>query len=180
MFLINALNKCNADMHQANSLPFDQQVCRSVKENVVATVTSFDAIPFNRHRTMWHHDQYTKPIIERELRKCMVAMRAPFDHCQREFVTGNWGCGCFCGDMELKFMIQWISSSISPSIAKVIFCPFDRRDLMEKKRFFDLVHRYAGKASVNSVLRALTEDPGYMEASTTIEYLLSNNFDHHK
>ena len=76
-------------MHQANSLPFDQQVCRSVKENVVATVTSFDAIPFNRHRTMWQHDQYTKPIIERELRKCMVAMRAPFDLCQREFVTGN-------------------------------------------------------------------------------------------
>ena len=75
--------------------------------------------------------------------------------------------------MELKFMIQWISSSISPSVANVIFCPFDKGDWMKKVSFFALVEKYEGKASVGSVLHALTEDPGYMEASTTIEYLLT-------
>ena len=29
------------------------------------------------------------------------------------FATGNWGCGGFQGDIELKFMIQWLASSLS-------------------------------------------------------------------
>eukprot|EP00388_Colpodella_angusta_P006286 GDKJ01018730.1.p1 GENE.GDKJ01018730.1~~GDKJ01018730.1.p1 ORF type:complete len:536 (+),score=93.58 GDKJ01018730.1:223-1608(+) len=30
---------------------------------------------------------------------------------QRKFATGNWGCGAFNGDFELKAMIQWIAAS---------------------------------------------------------------------
>ena len=114
--LINALNKFNADVHQANSLPFNQQVCRSVKENVVATVTSFDAIPFNRHRTMWHHDHYTKPIIERELRTCMVAMRAPFGHCQREFVTRK---------LEVWLLLRRHGAEVHDPVGEQLHQPFN-------------------------------------------------------
>lgn len=32
-------------------------------------------------------------------------------------VTGNWGCGAFGGDPELKATIQWLAAS------QVIFCP---------------------------------------------------------
>ena len=51
---------------------------------------------------------------------------------------------------------------------------------MKKVSFFALVEKYEGKASVGSVLHALTEDPGYMEASTTIEYLLTKAFERGK
>ena len=44
---------------------------------------------------------------------------------------------------------------------------------MKKDSFVSFVKKCEGKASVNSVLQALTEDPEYMRASTTIEYLLT-------
>jgi len=28
-------------------------------------------------------------------------------------VTGNWGCGVFQGNHQLKFMIQWIAGSLA-------------------------------------------------------------------
>jgi poly(ADP-ribose) glycohydrolase len=27
--------------------------------------------------------------------------------------TGNWGCGAFQGDPQLKFLIQWISATLA-------------------------------------------------------------------
>ena len=164
-------------MHLANSgLDFKQQLCRAVEDNVITTVVAFDAIPFIRHGAVWEHDQYAKVSIQRELRKCMVAVRAPFGYRQRNFVTGNWGCGCFRGDIELKYMIQWICSSIEPSVANIVFCPFDQGDFLKKAGFLDLIKKYEGKVSVNSVLHALAEDPAYMDASTTIRYLLLKLF----
>lgn len=28
------------------------------------------------------------------------------------FKTGNWGCGAFNSDYQLKFVIQWIAASV--------------------------------------------------------------------
>ena len=27
------------------------------------------------------------------------------------FATGNWGCGCFGGDLQLKALLQWMAAS---------------------------------------------------------------------
>ena len=29
----------------------------------------------------------------------------------RPFATGNWGCGAFGGDPELKSLMQWVAAS---------------------------------------------------------------------
>lgn len=36
------------------------------------------------------------------------------DHEDDGVVTGNWGCGVFGGDPELKAMIQWLAASQVP------------------------------------------------------------------
>lgn len=40
----------------------------------------------------------------------------------KSIITGNWGCGVFNGDVGLKFMIQWLASSITGF--KMKYCPF--------------------------------------------------------
>lgn len=48
--------------------------------------------------------------MERELHKCYVAfIHGP--HFSSPVATGNWGCGQFNGDKELKFLIQWMAAS---------------------------------------------------------------------
>ena len=43
--------------------------------------------------------------------------------------TGAWGCGAFCGDEEIKFIIQWIACSIAKR--DMMFISFDARKALE-------------------------------------------------
>jgi hypothetical protein len=63
--------------------------------------------------------QYQPPHIKRELIKAIVGFYLPINHrglgieeCDKKIATGNWGCGVFGGDPELKFLIQWLAASI--------------------------------------------------------------------
>jgi poly(ADP-ribose) glycohydrolase len=48
--------------------------------------------------------------VQRELRKAYVA----FSSGPYKFVmTGLWGCGAFCGDEEIKSIIQWCAASLA-------------------------------------------------------------------
>ncbi len=51
-----------------------------------------------------------------------------------EVVTGNWGCGIFCGDHQLKFIIQWIAGSLTNR--PIIHCPYG-----EEKKIFNKVSK---------------------------------------
>lgn len=31
----------------------------------------------------------------------------------RRVATGNWGCGKQCGDVQFKFILQWMASSLA-------------------------------------------------------------------
>lgn len=44
-------------------------------------------------------------------------------HNKVEICTGKWGCGMFGGHVELKFIIQWISSSLAGR--NMNFCTFN-------------------------------------------------------
>ncbi|KAH3764426.1 poly glycohydrolase [Pelomyxa schiedti] len=56
--------------------------------------------------------QYTREMIDRELMKVYVALFDPQSAAHNApFATGNWGCGEFGGDQELKLIIQWIAAS---------------------------------------------------------------------
>jgi hypothetical protein len=58
--------------------------------------------------------QYERPFLERELNKAFCGFRTdgwPASLPCPPVVTGNWGCGAFCGDPEFKFLIQLMAAS---------------------------------------------------------------------
>ncbi|XP_026194114.1 uncharacterized protein LOC34623054 [Cyclospora cayetanensis] len=79
--------------------------------------------------------QFQVPLMLRELQKVCAALHLPREEVLeptagaasytvqaarpskerllRPFTTGNWGCGCFGGDPQLKFLLQWLGSSLS-------------------------------------------------------------------
>lgn len=76
-----------------------------------ASVVWMDAISFRR---MSKDAQYSKTYIDREVKKSYVAFRRRKDALKNDATiisTGNWGCGAFCGDPQLKILLQWCSAS---------------------------------------------------------------------
>eukprot|EP01083_Nonionella_stella_P025695 70798_1 len=56
-------------------------------------------------------NQYKEPLMLREINKCYVAFRFGYDRNDKYIIsTGNFGCGAFGGDLQLKSMLQWIAS----------------------------------------------------------------------
>eukprot|EP01053_Blabericola_migrator_P000474 Blabericola_migrator_1__473@NODE_1114_length_5386_cov_54_807295_g761_i0_p4_GENE_NODE_1114_length_5386_cov_54_807295_g761_i0NODE_1114_length_5386_cov_54_807295_g761_i0_p4_ORF_typecomplete_len154_score31_01PARG_cat/PF05028_14/2_5e25_NODE_1114_length_5386_cov_54_807295_g761_i038034264 len=52
--------------------------------------------------------QYKSDSIIQEVNKCACG----FTHTSHKTIaTGNWGCGCYNGDVSLKFVIQWLVAS---------------------------------------------------------------------
>ncbi|EPB77285.1 hypothetical protein ANCCEY_03656 [Ancylostoma ceylanicum] len=54
--------------------------------------------------------QYTRASIDRELNKAYAAFATGIKEL-RPIATGNWGCGIFGGDKELKGLIQIIAAA---------------------------------------------------------------------
>jgi poly(ADP-ribose) glycohydrolase len=74
-------------------------------DNQELEILVIDAMNFNHNPDL----QYSSTAIYRELNKAFIG----FEPRSKTFpiTTGNWGCGVFCGDPELKFLIQWIAAS---------------------------------------------------------------------
>lgn len=57
-------------------------------------------------------------IVERDIHKAYVGFNLAFFEKDEEkeiksIATGNWGCGAFRGDPELKFLQQWVAASLA-------------------------------------------------------------------
>ena len=78
------------------------------EELPIFQVVFMDAAYINAQST---HDrrfsQLTEPAVDRELRKALLAFT-----CTEETIvnTGNWGCGAFNGDLEIKYVIQYLAA----------------------------------------------------------------------
>ncbi|KEG15198.1 putative poly(ADP-ribose) glycohydrolase [Trypanosoma grayi] len=60
--------------------------------------------------------QYSASLVMRETQKAYVAFKGVSNSTLASVhsgpvATGNWGCGAFHGDVELKLMIQWCAAS---------------------------------------------------------------------
>ena len=90
----------------------------------------------------------------------------------KDLFTGLWGCGAFRGDVELKFIIQWIGCSLEPSVRKMIFCPWDKRQYLLDRGLAELEEQLQGKVSVKKVLDLLVQDTDYETSRSTFTYLM--------
>ena len=78
-------------------------------------VVALDAIDFAHSRNLRLEHQFFPFWIEREVIKAYAAfVGAPSQlsaSSSGPIATGNWGCGAFGGDLQLKFLIQWCAAS---------------------------------------------------------------------
>ena len=69
-------------------------------------VVSMDAFHFGKGRL---GEEFSEELILREVNKARAAFL--FDDRNLPVATGNWGCGAFGCDAQLKAVIQWIAAS---------------------------------------------------------------------
>ncbi|EGR27026.1 poly adp-ribose glycohydrolase, putative [Ichthyophthirius multifiliis] len=101
------------------------------EKNIIDTVlVAIDAIHFQQEQI---NLQYNEFFRNREIIKALAGFEGikieeqnNFANQKKSIVTGNWGCGYFKGDKELKFMIQWICASLSQR--DMIFCTYNDKD----------------------------------------------------
>ncbi|KAG1690105.1 hypothetical protein DVH05_028441 [Phytophthora capsici] len=73
--------------------------------------------------------QYTRGHVWRDLVKAYAGFAYPNAHDGPSkrcwpVATGNWGCGVFRGDRELKFLIQWLAASLRDR--ELVYVLFER------------------------------------------------------
>eukprot|EP01103_Thecamoeba_quadrilineata_P002904 TRINITY_DN12752_c0_g1_i1.p1 TRINITY_DN12752_c0_g1~~TRINITY_DN12752_c0_g1_i1.p1 ORF type:complete len:464 (-),score=68.56 TRINITY_DN12752_c0_g1_i1:136-1527(-) len=74
---------------------------------------AIDALPFGRVSELPYDAQFRPEFVLRELNKAFVGFDKPKE-CLEEherIATGNWGCGAFGGNLQLKSLIQWLAAS---------------------------------------------------------------------
>ena len=128
-------------------------------------ILCIDAIPFGPDK----EKQYSLNNILRELEKCRVGLTTG---CCKAFATGNWGCGVFGGDTQLKAVIQWIAASETNH--PMLFFPFDDKHTNELPDLVRLAS--ARKMGVGSIFRLLIKGliDGRIKEAKTIGYLLES------
>ena len=79
-----------------------------------------------------YDDQFGSKIMHRDIHKAYVCFKlaSAFPELDGErkvessIATGNWGCGAFGGDHELKFMQQWIAASVA-GVSRLEYYAYD-------------------------------------------------------
>lgn len=86
----------------------DNEATRRRRKCVIVGIDAVDYGSFAVGR------QYTRVYIWRDLVKAFVGFAYPDQETTHwPVATGNWGCGVFRGDAELKFLIQWLAVSLT-------------------------------------------------------------------
>jgi len=108
-------------------------------------IVAMDAIDFKNKEGA----QYSREAIDRELVKASIAFKLHAGQQPLPILTGNWGCGAFRGNPQLKFLIQWVAASTSPRAMR--FLPFDKPELRDLESFITQV----SGCSAEALLRCL-------------------------
>lgn len=98
---IRVVNKCTG---YADSFRFEGPEIRRFEGNVLVAM---DATDYKNRE----NQQYSRSAIDRELMKATIAFKQRRWQESLPVLTGNWGCGAFKGNPQLKFLIQWIAAS---------------------------------------------------------------------
>mgnify|MGYP001055557927 CR=1 FL=1 len=105
--------------------------------------------------------QYSWMYIQRELNKAYAAFSALLvpNSSLSTIATGNWGCGIYAGNKQLKFLIQWIALSVvnqKKSDLKMEYYTFaDEKLTKEIQEFVKLVNEH--KITVVKMIQVLTQ-----------------------
>lgn len=120
-------------------------------------VVAMDAINYSRNV----EDQFTAREIDRELLKAFISFRLDPSEEYSPIATGNWGCGAFKGNLELKALIQLIAASVCRR--RMVYFTFGDRRFCES--FGALHHVLVQSGMTTDQLYALVHSFGRMRAA---------------
>jgi poly(ADP-ribose) glycohydrolase len=86
--------------------PYQDMTPIGADGSLASYVVAIDALDFNAEDPGF---EYTPQAILRELNKAFAGFDGPDS--PAEVATGNWGCGAFGGDPELKSVLQWLAAT---------------------------------------------------------------------
>ncbi len=73
-----------------------------------SSIVAIDALNFYEQKV----EEFSMKALLREINKAYIGFNADgFDGNTKFISTGKWGCGAFGGNVQLKFLIQWIACS---------------------------------------------------------------------
>jgi poly(ADP-ribose) glycohydrolase len=117
--IINGAAQFSAYSGYASSFNFEGRVPEQIISEVEdrncirnVSVIAFDAVDFSPNPV----DQYDPRWVHREIDKAYAAFAESALSSLKAInagpiATGNWGCGAFKGNLELKLIIQWLVAS---------------------------------------------------------------------
>ncbi|XP_076454449.1 poly(ADP-ribose) glycohydrolase-like [Babylonia areolata] len=131
-----------------------------------------------------YYKQFKRSCIERELNKAYCGFRTSANEADRAAVcTGNWGCGAFGGDKQLKALIQVMAASV----AKRDVCYFTFGDEQLTKDLFELHDQLRRKEKTVGDLFCMLEDynsrvvlPGHRSPSLPLFHFIHRQLDRDK
>ncbi|KAL4512184.1 hypothetical protein ABPG72_005186 [Tetrahymena utriculariae] len=126
-------------------------------------IVAIDALFFHEHILAL---QYQPKMIFRELIKALTGFQitdyTPKGH---QIVTGNWGCGSFHGDVQLKFIIQWIACSMQER--DMIYCTFGNEHLTDIQKIVNILKGQ----STEKVIKAIKNYKDSSEKFSVFQYI---------
>ncbi len=97
----------------------------------------------------------------REINKACIGFKDT-DHF-RDIATGNWGCGAFNGNVQLKFVLQWIAAGLTGR--SIRYYPFGSKELAKVPSFIE----NTGHLSVSQLFEATINAASIVETSKSIQ-----------
>ena len=122
--------------------------------------------------------QYAKDAVLREVCKafCGFSFQVPGDTAGGKscvpVATGNWGCGAFGGNKELKTVLQWMAGTQAGR--KVLYYTFRDQKFCEQQTTF-IKAMYDAKVTIGQVMNILLENEfsKKVQDKGTFQYILS-------
>jgi len=121
----NTIQYSNYEGYASNFLFKGNAIENNAKEIKRTKLIAIDAFPHSKIR-----DQ---KIIARDIYKAFIGFKTVFydekeEIEEKSIATGNWGCGAFGGDYELKFLQQWIAASFA-GIKRLDYYTFNNKNM---------------------------------------------------
>ncbi len=123
---------------------------------VMCSLVAIDALAFHTKHDI-EAAQYQESYILRELNKAYCGFYCKDSNVEwsatkyPSVATGNWGCGVFNGNIQLKFLIQWIAASLSSR--SLIYFPFNSKSLADAQALISFVE--SNNINTTTLLKAL-------------------------
>ena len=117
--VVRGLKRYSSYKGYGNDLKFAKEYedgCQLDDGNILETTfTCMDALRFKKEKQK--RNQYDEDFILRELNKAYIGFQGSSSEEDQDekmpVSTGNWGCGEFGGNVELKFLIQWMAATMN-------------------------------------------------------------------